>query len=279
MHKRENKGANTREIGTGTEAGVGDGKAVEERSEERSEASGGGRDGDKKESAEIRIKKLPYMGIAKPLGAHLMASSKEKIWRGEYVEMLKLLHRELRAKEGTKEEEYELARRPRVPLTIENWTSAFLIYASVYCERFPERSVALLKCMDVIRKAQITYGGYAWVHYDEEFRARLSEDADGHWGELDSDLYMHTMNAEKFSKTTYTASGLPIIYRPFRGHPTQAGVGAAGRGQGSMGGGACWSFNKGICTREYCKFRHECSKCGGRHPLVQCWGLAQGGHQ
>ena len=59
-----------------------------------------------------------------------MASTKEKIWKGKYVEMLKFLHRELRLKEGSKEEEYELARRPKVPKTIENWTAAFLIYAS-----------------------------------------------------------------------------------------------------------------------------------------------------
>ena len=70
---------------------------------------------DKKDSAKVVLKKLPYMGITKPLGAHLMASSKERIWKGEYVEMLKLLHRELRSKEGSKEEKYELARHPRCP--------------------------------------------------------------------------------------------------------------------------------------------------------------------
>ena len=32
--------------------------------------------GDKKESAEVIHKKLPYMGITKPLGTHLMASTK-----------------------------------------------------------------------------------------------------------------------------------------------------------------------------------------------------------
>ena len=50
---------------------------------------------------------------------------------GEYVEMVKRLHRELRAKEGSKEEEYELARRPKVPKNMENWTAVFLIDASV----------------------------------------------------------------------------------------------------------------------------------------------------
>ena len=95
--------------------------------------------------------------------------------------------------------------------------------------------MALLKYTDVIRKAQITYGGYAWIHYDEEFRARVSEDAKGQWGELDTDLYMHTMKSE-LPKTTFTASGLPIVYRPFRGQPTQAGVGSGGRGQLPVGG-------------------------------------------
>ena len=50
-----------------------------------------------------------------------------------------------------------------MPVTIENWTAAFLIYASVYCEMFPERSVVLLKYMNVIQKAQITYGGVHMV--------------------------------------------------------------------------------------------------------------------
>ena len=40
------------------------------------------------------------------------------------------------------------------------------------------------------------WGGYAWVHYDKKFRARLSEDVNRQWGELDNDLYMHTMKAE-----------------------------------------------------------------------------------
>ena len=55
-------------------------------------------------------------------------------------------------------------------------------------------------------------------------------------GELDTDLYMHTMKAE-LAKTTFTARGLPIVYRPFLGQPTQTGVGAGGRGQLRVGGG------------------------------------------
>ena len=42
------------------------------------------------------------------------------------------------------------------------------------------------------------FGGYACVRYDEEFRARLSTDAEGKWGELDMDLWMHMMGPESF---------------------------------------------------------------------------------
>ena len=52
------------------------------------------------------------------------------------------------------------------------------------------------------------------MHYDEEFRAQLSEDANGQWGELNTDFYMHTMKAEQ-AKTMFAASKLTIVYWPF----------------------------------------------------------------
>lgn len=275
------KGKYLVDAGVGTRDGNGGSLQAEgvdkkgDKAGEPSGASGTVKEGP--ESKELKIKKLPYMGVTKPLGAHLMLATKERIWKGEYVEILKLLHREVRAKEGSKEEEYELAKRPKVPLTIENWTSAFLIFASVYCEKFPERSVSLFKYMDVIRKAQITGGGYAWAQYDE-FRARMAWDEEAKWGELDTDLWQHTMGAAKSGTTIFTAGGLPIVYKPFQGKPTRGGVDLTSKTSG--GAGACWDFNKGLCTREYCRFRHECSQCGGRHPLVKCWGgKPQGGQQ
>ncbi|KAJ1216844.1 hypothetical protein NDU88_004443 [Pleurodeles waltl] len=209
-----------------------------------------------------------------------MLATKEKIWKGEYVEMLKLLHREIQSKEASKEEEYELSKRLKVPVNIENLTAAFLIYASVYCKRFPERAVALLKYMDVIRNAYLNYGGYAWVQYDEEFRARMAADEEVKRGEIDADLWQHTMGPSKFGKTVFTASGLPITYGPFQEHPTQGGAGANAKGvsggTASAKSGACWDYNKGLCTQAYCKFRHQCSCCGGRHALVHCASATQG---
>lgn len=47
--------------------------------------------------------------VTKPLGAHYLLSTTEKIWQGLYVGMFKLLHRELKAKGRSKEEEYDLS--------------------------------------------------------------------------------------------------------------------------------------------------------------------------
>ncbi|KAJ1181523.1 hypothetical protein NDU88_006730 [Pleurodeles waltl] len=109
-----------------------------------------------------------------PLGSHVVEKMKARIWKHEYVDVFRLLHRDIQAKEGSKEEEWELARRPRVPITMDNWTSAFLIYASIYCKKYADRAIAMFKYKDIIRKAQMHFGGFAWLSYDEEFRARVS---------------------------------------------------------------------------------------------------------
>ena len=108
------------------------------------------------EGKETHLKKLPYMGLAMPL-VTFIRKDKEKNMEHEYVDVFKLLHRHLQSKEGSKEEEWELARMPRVPITMENWTSAFLIYASICCEKHGNRAVAILKYMDIICKAQMHF--------------------------------------------------------------------------------------------------------------------------
>ena len=137
----EDRGMGSQDIGIGSEVPVQQGQEAKKEGLEEVVAGSGqayslevsatdaSGSGGKKESKELKKKKLPYMGITKPLGAHLMLATKENIWKGEYVEVFKLLHRDVRAKEGSKEEEYELSRHPRVPVTVENWSSAFLIYA------------------------------------------------------------------------------------------------------------------------------------------------------
>ncbi|KAJ1204030.1 hypothetical protein NDU88_007811 [Pleurodeles waltl] len=105
----EGKGKSSR----GQSKGAGDKVVVEEVEKGKTGV-------DSKESKELKIKTLSYVGVTKPLGAHLMLITKENILKGEYVVILAFLHRESRAKEGLEEEEDELVKRPQVPVTLEN---------------------------------------------------------------------------------------------------------------------------------------------------------------
>ncbi|KAJ1164982.1 hypothetical protein NDU88_005412 [Pleurodeles waltl] len=104
------------------------------------------------EEGDNHKKRLPYMGLAMPLGSHVADKMKARISKHEYVDVFRLPHRDTQAKEGPKEEEWELA-----PITIDNWTLAFPIYASIYCEKYADRAIAVFKYMDIIRKAQMHF--------------------------------------------------------------------------------------------------------------------------
>ncbi|KAJ1081445.1 hypothetical protein NDU88_001627 [Pleurodeles waltl] len=117
-------------------AGVSDGKSVSGFKDAPLSESSGAKEGTLF-SGSIKSKKLPFMVVSMPFGVHLTQAMKDKICNGEFVDVFQLLHREIQAKEGLKEEEWELARRPKVTTSTENWMSAFFIIASVYCERHP----------------------------------------------------------------------------------------------------------------------------------------------
>lgn len=71
-----------------------------------------------------------------PLGFHLNAAIKERIWKGEYIELISLLpsikDNRLERKDGHKFEDNTL-----VPCNFNNFLQAFCIYASIMGERHP----------------------------------------------------------------------------------------------------------------------------------------------
>ncbi|XP_061220596.1 uncharacterized protein LOC133218287 [Neopsephotus bourkii] len=124
----------------------------------------------------------PYVGLRRPLGYKLAKATKERIWRGEFIDLFSLLHTELAPEYG-----------PRPGDTLDQWVSAFLVYASVLCEKHPARCGAMFKYLDTIRKLHATYGGTSWMNYDEDFRRRAAKDPNLPWGDVDLDLWMKWM--------------------------------------------------------------------------------------
>ncbi|XP_075301681.1 uncharacterized protein LOC104337537 [Opisthocomus hoazin] len=134
------------------------------------------------EAAAAEAAATPYVGLRRPLGYQLAKATKERIWRGEFIDLFSLLHTELAPEHG-----------PRPGDTLDQWVSAFLVYASVVCEKHPVRCGAMFKYLDTIRKLHATYGGTSWMNYDEDFRRRAAKDPSLPWGDVDLDLWMKWM--------------------------------------------------------------------------------------
>ncbi|KAM4036384.1 LOW QUALITY PROTEIN: uncharacterized protein ACNLHF_015315 [Anomaloglossus baeobatrachus] len=211
-----------------------------------------------------RAKSEVYVCFEGPLGAHLKKEVREKIWKGEYVEIFSLLPLEkfnldkVKPSDSKKEKEEEEKRRYRlIPRSFSNWLQAFAILASVVGEKEPEHCYALFGYMDAIGEAYRTYGGLAWLRYDEQFRQRKALRPGMRWDHKDISLWMRLMAAPS---------------QPFRG-------GAGGTGAGPSGiqkKGLCWQFNEGQCKfGAACRFKHECSGCGG-HSLSKCFKKGRG---
>ena len=116
-----------------------------------------------------------------PLGYHLTAAMKEKIVRGEFVDLLSLLPSAKESLFKDKKDERGDEDRRRLSRSFSNWLQAFLIYSSIICEKCPEKSVGLLQHVDMV----------AWFVYDESFRQKLAVHPNLEWGSKDIGLWLN----------------------------------------------------------------------------------------
>ena len=129
------------------------------------------------------------------LGLHLPASTKAKIHKGEFVKLGALLTPPGVAppsisfaivKEGqTLILGQQMTKSPTIE-NIEQWTSAFLIYMSVYLEVHNSRAIELVKYMDIVRSAAQQFGGLGWRTYDIQFRLKQAMAPAQSWAVIDS---------------------------------------------------------------------------------------------
>lgn len=132
---------------------------------------------------------------------------------------------------------------------IDEWTDAFLIYSSVYLQKFPEKAIEILKYMSVIREAATRYPTSAWVDYDQQFRLRQANEASRQsWGSLNAEMWLRIMSKPSQSNTISTTS--------FKSKQPQSNSPV-----GYTNSLTCNAFNAGYCTWTPCKFRHACAAC------------------
>ena len=173
------------------------------------------------------------------LTLHLPKQIIEKIFNQQYTNLAMLLKGSIELPElcsgGTLHinEKGCIESRPKISKqsirSIDEWTDAFIIFSSVYLNKFTEKNIEILKYMSVIREAATRYPSSAWVSYDQQFRLRQANELTRQsWGSLNGELWLRVMSnpAQNNSMLKRSAASAP------------------NNGQSKT----CNAFNEGNCT-------------------------------
>jgi hypothetical protein len=136
----------------------------------------------------------PIPSVFDPISSHIPVKIKERVWAGEFID-LNLLLNSARDLADESHLEGDLTVRGGVLSVIKPqksqfksihvWTSAFMIYASIILEKWPNKVLELFKCIQTVRlAASMGYFG-SWIQYDEQYRLRKAISPCSSWGVVD----------------------------------------------------------------------------------------------
>ncbi|KAJ1140260.1 hypothetical protein NDU88_006617 [Pleurodeles waltl] len=186
------------------------------------------------------------------LAAHVASEIKEKIWKGDFVDIFSLVRakrREVESKDKDTKASSYTDKKTKIEENITNWLFGFNVFMSVMLEKKPDIGLSMIFYANKILKAHHMYGWNAWLEYDRDFRwAKLEDPAIG-WDQTEVNVWLECVNNKLPNK------------QPFRAQYT------------SDKKESCWAFNKKVCSRPpgTCKFRHSCAFCGHpSHPEFKC---------
>lgn len=195
----------------------------------------------------------PFRLANEDLAAHVPASLKSQISKGEFINLSLLLKGAVELAEICNGSVLRLSadgvletRRRECKdkiSSIEKWTNAFLIFASVYLQSHSDQTNELLHYMYNIRECAVRQNGDAWRVYDEQFRLRQASNP-APWSVINNDLWWRCILVRDTSEQPKPASDR-FKY-------------------------TCHDYNKGSCRWPNCRFTHACAQCGDRHPQANC---------
>lgn len=207
--------------------------------------------------------------LSSPLGVDVSDKLRQKIWRGEYVNLYELLMPlenqpyTIQVIPGTSEFSSAINVAPnskaREIRSLTQWTDAFLIFMAIYSQKFTNSTPDLCKYMSLIRGMEAKYGGDGWRLYDKRHRT-LKPKLDLSWDSVFWPEYLeYTTKPRNASANTQN--------RPF-----PATTSRGGGGKDNIPRGYCFQYARvGKCSRGAgCIHKHTCHKCSGKHPASVC---------
>ena len=236
--------------------------------------------------SELEAAKLPKVWVGDGLPS-IPRKTYDKILRWEFVDMAELQPVGVLDKLSLEPDPHrfvilpglEVAQARKKPIRdLLTWIQCFNIYIAVVAKKHPDMVPEMLAHMLIVMRAQREYEEPAWRLYDEAFRDKAAATGNRKWSQIDTHIYnqIFTGRARKrllcshCSAATHDTEECPTVrsQRKWRVEET-----SFGRLEDIPKGrkGICWDFNDGACKYgDKCRFRHICSECAGRHPLVSC---------
>jgi hypothetical protein len=125
--------------------------------------------------------------------------------------------------------------------SVDTWTEAFIVFASIYLARYPSELQDISKYMKTIRLGASRTPSGAWLENDRQFRLKMAKHTSMSFSSVDGELWLLYMSNQPTAQQT---------------HPTLK----------------CYDFNfKGSCTRYQCSYHHTRTCCHKNHLRIHCW--------
>ena len=199
---------------------------------------------------------------------HIDDTLREKIEKGKFVELEKLLQKKFLQYHNKDESRMQLINKDGysyfVPTIdrdcridgIKKWEQAFRAYTTIYCKANPTRAGEILQYIDIIHRAAAIFNWDNVAKYDYVFRQLMAANPHRSWAKVYTQMWNITLN-EPIKKFNENGNGS----NNNRNHNSQ-------RKKETF----CWKYNKNTCTYgKNCRFDHKCSYCGVMgHPVSSC---------
>ena len=199
------------------------------------------------------------------ISCHIEQSLKEKIERGEFVDLERLLAKpnqqggSQRLELFNKDDNtyFAPAERSNKINGIKCWDKAFRVYAAIYCRANPQRSAEIWQYIHVINTAASAYIWDNVSQYDFTFRQLMSTYPQRSWGNIYQQMWSLSMG-ELLHRGNFSQS--------YSNNSATSQNGSNSGGNSAVSAKErrkkyCWKFNKNRSHDSDCKFEHKCKFC------------------
>ena len=222
------------------------------------------------------------------IACHVDQNLKDKIERGKFVELEKLLVRDRfrRRNEEDKLEFYHrdghtflapVQDRSNTITNVRRWEQAFRVYAAIFSKANPHRAAEIWQYVYVINTAASTFVWENVAFYDYTFRQMMSINPKRSWAKTYNQMWNIAMQDKIPPRSNGTGVNYPSgnNHSHSNNHSSKSFGNAAKSGKEGFrkkNGKGCWRFNRNEpCNASSCDFEHKCSFCGGRsHAVIDC---------